>query len=119
MKKITMLKIYTSKKTDGIMNLVNVSWSGLNIFKPYEGYENDAKLVKEGSIHAETLFRKYRDHMRLSYDNNNRLWNWFLNQNILIFGCDCNLGDLCHANFLAKRIFTKLGADYIGEFPNV
>lgn len=114
-----MPKIYTSKRTAGIMNLVNVSWSGLNIFKPYGGYEDDAKLAKCGSIHTEELFRKYRNHMRLSYRNNQQLWDWFLNQEVLIFGCDCNLMDLCHANFLAKRIFTKLGADYIGEFPSV
>lgn len=114
-----MLRVYTSKRTGDTMNLVNVSWSGHNIFKPYGGYDDDALLVKQGKMHVEELFRKYRNHMRSSYEHNKDMWNWFLSQKLLIFGCNCHLDELCHANFLAEKIFTKLGAEYIGKWTHV
>lgn len=110
-----MLNVYVSKKIED-QNLVNINLKkGLDIFRPYSDYEKNVKAVLNTKMCEEELKESYLSKMRLSYVKNREMWNWFLNQSTIIFGCDCELGTFCHAYYLAKDIFPKLGAKYCGE----
>jgi hypothetical protein len=109
------LKVYVSKKIEG-KNIVDVSLeTGLDIFRPYSDYEKMVLAVLNTEMSQEELKESYLSKMRLSYKKNKKLWNWFLKQDTIIFGCDCSLGSFCHAYYLAEDIFPKLGAEYCGE----
>lgn len=111
-----MLKIYVAQQLIG-KNLIDVSLkSGLYIFKPPTDYYKNVVKVGLGLISYKDLTFSYRQQMRESYRKNKDLWEWFLHQNTVIFGCDCGKKDkLCHAFYLANNIFTKFkNVEFLG-----
>ena len=104
-----MLNIYTSQILEG-KNVIDVSLhNGLYIFKPYKDYYKNANAVMVNEMELKDLLKPYLNQMRQSYDKNTELWTWLLNRKTIILGCDCgHMDKLCHAQFLAQRIFSKL-----------
>ena len=112
-----MTKVYTSKKLSGYMFINTSLKTGLDAFKPYEDYyTTQLQKLLNTEISQEDFYKPFLEKMRLSYKKNHWLWNWILKQNKIILGCDCKANGFCHAEYLAKYIFPKIGAEYCGEW---
>lgn len=73
---------------------------------------------KKGKYDVEAYSKMYWQRMRHSWVQNKPVWKYVLSRREVVFLCYCKAEAFCHRKELVK-IFTKLGAQYMGEMKGV
>lgn len=106
-----MVKIYTGTMRYGGPSRMDITVKGGSVFGPVW---NMVMGYKDGSISEEVYTEMYYDLMRTLYIDDKAAFQNVCDMEEVTFCCYCPAGAFCHRYLLAD-MFTKLGAEYMGE----